>query len=259
MQRTAAVRWILILLAVWVMGGCANSGNPIDPWEKSNRFFYNLNDGMDKYALKPASDVYVKIVPEPIRTCLQNGFDNMEYGNVIVNDFLQGNWHQGASDSVRMFINSTVGIGGLFDVASHMDLPSHDNDFGITLGKWGVQAGPYMVLPFFGPSTARDAPGILVGLATEPIVYIADMPLAAAASLEAVETLVQRARAESEVRFRDAAAIDPYIFTRDAYLQYREGQIHPENKKKNTESIYDEDNEPTTAPATRPNTTIRSK
>src|SRR5690242_16504311 len=109
MQAACAI-YALILL-----GGCATNGSKIDPWEKTNRVFYNINDGMDRYALKPLADGYVKVVPKPIRTGLGNGFDNLGYFNVILNDFLQGKCDQGWSDSGRMLVNSTIGIAGFFD------------------------------------------------------------------------------------------------------------------------------------------------
>ena len=151
---------LLLLAALAGLTGCASTGSKVDPWEKSNRFFYQANDSLDRYALKPLADGYVKVVPQPVRNGIGNGFANLEYGNVILNDFLQARWNQGWSDSGRMLVNSTVGIAGFFDVATPLGLPSHDNDFGITLGKWGAKPGPYLVLPLFGPSSVRDAPGI---------------------------------------------------------------------------------------------------
>ena len=112
--------------------------------------------------------MYVKVIPKPIRSGIGNGFDNLIYFNVVFNDFLQAKWGQGLGDFGRMAANSTIGIGGIFDVATRWGLPSHDNDFGITLGKWGLGPGPYLVLPLLGPSSLRDAPGLAMEYAGHP-------------------------------------------------------------------------------------------
>lgn len=232
-----------------VLGGCASDANHVDPWEKTNRVTYQLNDGLDKYALKPAADTYVKVIPKPVRTGLGNGFDNLGYFNVIANDFLQAKWNQGWSDSGRMAINSSLGIAGIFDVAGPWGLSSHENDFGLTLGQWGCQTGPYLVLPLFGPSTVRDGAGIPVEFATDPTTYLC-LPMRYVIPLYSVEAIDTRSRAEKEIRFRNAAAIDQYVFTRDAYMQYRQAQLHNQTPTTGP-SIYDEEsNEPATAPAT---------
>jgi phospholipid-binding lipoprotein MlaA len=244
--RIVYAGWALIMLS-----GCAGASGNIDPWEKTNRAFYNFDDGLDRVLLKPVSAFYVKVVPEPIRTGLGNGFNNLGYGNVILNDLLQATWPQGLGDIGRMAVNSTIGIAGIFDVASRWGLPSHENDFGITLGKWGAKPGPYLVLPLLGPTTVRDAPGILVANLTNPVTWV-NPPLYVTAPLGTVQAMDTRSRFESALRFRNAAAIDPYIFTRNAYLQYRDNLIH-EGKKPVDQSLYEE--EPETAPSTAPATT----
>ena len=228
-------------LALIMLSGCAGGRGNIDPWEKTNRFFYNFDDGLDRVLLKPMSDFYVKAVPEPIRTGLGNGFDNLGYGNVILNDFLQAKWRQGLNDTGRMAVNSTIGIAGVFDIASKWGLPSHQNDFGITLGKWGAGPGPYLVLPLFGPSTVRDAPGILVASLTNPVTWV-NPPLYVTAPLGTLQAMNGRSRAETALRFRNAVAIDPYVFIRNAYLQYRDHFIH-EGKKPVDQSLYEEEPE----------------
>jgi len=234
------------LFCVSLLPGCAVGPGP-DPWEKTNRAFYNFNDKLDRYALKPVSDAYVKVTPQVVRTSFSNALDNLLYFNVILNDFLQGKFGQGLSDSGRMAANSTAGLGGLFDIATPLNLSSHDNDFGITLATWGVKPGPYMVLPLMGPTTARDVPGIGVGIACNPMTWI-NPPLAANLSVGALTILDGRSRVENEFKFRNTAAIDPYLFTRDAYMQYRDGLIN-DGKPKTGPSIYDEDFGPATAPA----------
>jgi phospholipid-binding lipoprotein MlaA len=239
--------------SLMMLGGCASNGN-VDPWEKTNRFFYNFDEGLDRTVLKPVSDAYVKVVPEPIRTGFGNGFNNLGYADVILNDFLQAKWKQGFGDAGRMAVNSTIGIAGFFDPASKWGLVAHDNDFGITLGKWGVKSGPYLVLPLLGPSSLRDVTGFGTAYVTNPLTWV-NPPLYVTLPLYTVDVIDKRSRVESVLRFRSTAAIDPYVFTRDAYLQYRENRIH-EGTKPVDQSIYEEEPEtsPSTAPATTPTT-----
>ena len=241
---------LLVGIVIGILSGCAGDPKNTDPWEACNRSMYDFNEGLDRYALKPLADAYVQVVPKPVRTGLGNAFDNLGYGNVILNDFLQGKWDQGWSDAGRMAVNSTVGIAGIFDVAGPWRMPSHDNDFGITLGKWGAPAGIYVVLPLFGPSCGRDVPGIGVEIAANPLTW-GGAPLAATISLGVVQAADARARAATEVRFRDAAAIDPYVFTRHAYLQFREGQIHEGQPPAENSGMYDEEPGAASAPAIR--------
>jgi len=237
-----------------MLTGCAADHGNIDPWEKTNRAFYNFDDGLDRVLLKPMADVYVKVIPQPIRTGLGNGFDNLAYGNVILNDFLQGKLQQGLNDTGRMAVNSTIGIAGFFDVESRWGMHSHENDFGITLGKWGVKPGPYLVLPLLGPMTLRDTPGIVVASVTNPVTWV-NPPIGVTVSMGTVRAMDLRSRYDSALRFRNAAAVDPYVFTRTGYLQYRKNLIH-EGKKPVDQSLYDED--PDAAPATVPATTRAS-
>jgi phospholipid-binding lipoprotein MlaA len=248
--RTAM--FVLFGLCVTLCGGCAAGPNKADPWEHANRFLYNFNDGLDRYALKPLADGYTKVIPQPIRSGIGNGFDNLVYFNVIFNDFLQAKWNQGLGDAGRMATNSTIGIGGIFDVATGWGLPAHENDFGITLGKWGYGPGPYIVLPLFGPSSVRDAPGLAMEYAATPTTWLY-LPLEISGPLFTTDTIDLRSRYDSVVKFRSEAAIDPYVFTRDAYLQYRQSRI-ADGKPATEPSFYDEDidSAPATLPATTP-------
>jgi phospholipid-binding lipoprotein MlaA len=240
------------IFAMALLAGCASDPKNIDPYEKTNRFMYSVNEGLDRYALKPLADGYVKFVPKPVRTGLGDAFQNLDYFNVIFNDYLQGNGKQGWSDVRRMALNSTIGIGGILDVATPWGLPSHDNDFGITLGKAGSTSGPYLVLPFFGPSTLRDAPGIGVEIVTNPITWLC-APWYATVPLGVTDAVDARSRYDSVVRFRNEAALDPYVFTRNAYLQYREGQIRegkppPASSDQDLYDVDDSTAQPTTQP-----------
>ena len=233
--------------------GCASGPNPADPWEQTNRFIYNVNDGIDRVALKPASDIYVKVVPPPVRNGIGNGFDNLSYFNVIFNDFLQARWGQGTQDLERMAVNSTIGIGGIFDVGTPWHLPAHDNDFGLTLAQWGYEPGPYLVLPIFGPSTVRDAPGIGVDIVCTPTTWL-DLPLDVWLPLAGAGAVDARSRADKLARFRNEVAVDPYIFTRDAYLQYRANEVsehvhhQPIPQRAAPPSLYDENFDNPSAP-----------
>jgi phospholipid-binding lipoprotein MlaA len=241
---------VLAGVAVSLCGGCASGPYNADPFEKTNRIIYKFNDVLDRVALKPLADGYVKVIPQPIRTGIGNGFDNLIYFNVISNDLLQGKWGQGLGDFGRMAANSTVGIGGIFDVATHWGLPAHDNDLGITLGKWGVGPGPYLVLPLLGPSSLRDASGPVMKYAATPTTYLY-LPVQIYLPLYVVDIVDLRSRFGSSVEhFRNAAAIDPYVFMREAYLQYREAQIH-EGKPPTEQNLYDEDSDAAPS-ATRP-------
>jgi phospholipid-binding lipoprotein MlaA len=236
--RTAAI--FLVGIAFTLCGGCAAGPNPADPWENTNRSIYNFNEGLDRVALKPLADGYVKVIPKPIRTGIGNGFDNLSYFNVIFNDLLQAKWNQGLGDTGRMAVNSTIGIAGFFDVATPWSLPAHRNDFGITMRKWGAGPGPYVVLPLLGPSTLTDTSGIGVKYVCTPTTWL-NLPLYITASLYTVDTVDYRSRFDSVVRFRNDTAIDPYVFTREAYLQYRQEQAHEGQHPATGPSLYDED------------------
>jgi phospholipid-binding lipoprotein MlaA len=239
--------------------GCAGNSknvNPVDPYEKANRFLYNVNEDLDRWALKPISDAYLKFVPTFLRVCLGNAFDNLTYGDVILNDFLQGEARQGVGDLGRMALNSTLGIGGLFDVATDLHLPAHQTDFGLTLAQWGVKPGPYLFIPVFGPSTVRDCTRYGVAVLDDPITWI-DAPWAATIPLSFTYIIDTRSRYGAELRFRSETAIDPYVFTRTAYLQYREGLTHPgKTSPPPDQDLYDvdDDTSSTTQPASQATT-----
>lgn len=214
--------------------GCATlSGPNVDPLEGINRPIYTFNQNVDKYLLKPATDVYEKITPKPVQTMISNFFDNVAYPNVILNDFLQGKAAQGMSDISRFVFNSVFGIVGLFDVSTAMGLKAHEEDFGQTLAVWGAGRGPYLVLPLLGPSTFRDAPGLAVSAATNLLFYVKDstlsIPLGIAkvplgsttVTMGVLGAVDARSRASGGFEFINQAALDPYAFTREAYLQYR--------------------------------------
>ena len=240
MKCTATIA--LLLVCTSLTTGCAtthpghpsidsvNSGvnaDPIDPNEKTNRKFYEFTDMVDRNVLAPVADVYIQYVPNPVQRSIGNFYDNVAYPNVILNDFLQGKIQQGFEDSLRFLINSTVGGAGLFDVATPMGLPQHDEDFGQTLGVWGVSTGSYLFVPLIGPSTYRDVPGLPVSLFTNVLFYAGTFAGGAfAAPITILSIIEKRARLTGPMRIRDQAAIDPYLFVREGFLQQRKHLIY---------------------------------
>ncbi len=217
-----ALTWCLVVLS-----GCASTEEAIeanDLLEPASRKAHAFNDTLDRKILEPVSEVYVKVTTERMRRSVGNFFDNLNQPNVIANDFLQGKVHQGIRDALRFTFNSTLGIGGLFDVASGMDLPRHEEDFGQTLAVWGVHEGSYLELPLLGPSSVRDAPGIAFAIFTSPLYFVDS--LAVSMSLRAVEVVDTRAKLASAIELRRRTALDPYTFTREAYRQRRQFLIY---------------------------------
>ncbi len=221
---------LLVALLVAVMAsGCTTvpqGPDEGDPLEGTNRNVYQFNDALDRNVIKPVADTYVRITPQPVRNSVSNFFDNIGYINVILNDVLQGKIRQGFADSGRFLVNSTVGILGLFDPATPLGLKEHDEDFGQTLGVWGSESGAYLVLPLLGPNSMRDSPGIVVGAVTNILFYLNSAVTIPLGILGAVD---KRAQASSALKFVDEAALDPYIFIREAYHQQRTALIYDGN------------------------------
>ena len=214
---------LTLLLVVALLTGCAGTEtldgeiNP-DPFEDTNRSFYRFNDALDRHVMTPIAENYVKATPEPVRDGITNFFNNLEYLNVILHSFLQGKFGQGVSDLTRFVVNSTIGIGGLFDLATDMGLEEHDEDLGQTLAVWGVNQGPYLYLPFLGPYTARNSPDLASSYFSNPFSYLSTLYLFPVTFLNLIN---DRANLLEATEFVNEAAIDPYSFTREAYLQQR--------------------------------------
>ena len=220
------VRSILLILLL-VTTGCATTNtisddfNPDDPYEKSNRKVFEFNNKLDKLFLRPVTDFYDKATPEFAQTSITNFFANLDDIRISINNLLQGNVIESMSDITRFFINSIFGLGGFFDVASEMGLEKHSEDFGQTLGKWGAKPGPYLMLPFLGPSTTRDA-----------FTFVGDTALAPALSLDdnaARLGLISLDLINTYSAFTGIADIeskDQYAFLRDAYLERRKYEIN---------------------------------
>jgi len=201
-----------------------------DPLESMNRTFHVFNNTLDRFIMKPVVDVYIAALNKDLRGSVSNFYDNLTYPNVVLNSFLQGKAIQGFSDTGRFVVNSTIGVGGLFDAATVFGIEKHDEDFGQTLAVWGVEPGPYLEIPFVGPTTAREIPDFGGSGLTNILTWI-ELPLIVAGFTYAAPLMVlgiidKRARVESELRARDALALDSYVFTREAYIQRRNFLVH---------------------------------
>jgi phospholipid-binding lipoprotein MlaA len=191
---------------------------PQDPWESWNRGVYKFNDALDRGVAKPVARTYVRFVPQPVRTGVRNFFANLDTPTVMVNDALQGKFLAAANDLGRFVLNSTVGLGGLLDPATPAGLARNDEDFGQTLGHWGVHPGPFVELPLLGPSDMRDAPAKLVDTYTNPKQYVRNTNVKY--GLYVLGLVNARANILSlDETLRNV--YDPYAFIRDAYLQHR--------------------------------------
>lgn len=206
--------------------GCASNGverDPRDPWEPMNRAFYDFNDTLDKAILAPVADVYVEL-PQGIRTSVGNFFVNLSYPTTVINQLLQGKFETGMEDAMRFIFNTTLGLAGLIDIAGPTGLARHDEDFGQTFAVWGMGQGPFINWPLLGPSTVRDSAGIPLNLVTGPLFFIdTGVGFIVLGSVDIVDT---RARLIPAIRLRDQTALDPYVFTREAYFQQRLNLIY---------------------------------
>jgi len=246
-----AVRLTCVLAVMLLAAGCATAPGRThgeDPWQGFNRGVYKFNDTVDRATLKPVAKGYVKITPRWFRAGVGNFFSNLSYPITIVNEFLQGKPGTGLHDTGRFLVNSTIGIGGLIDVATRMGLQANDEDFGQTLAVWGVGSGPYIMLPFFGPSSLRDAPSKVVDYFLSPLTYI-DQPWEAEwgeRALDLVHTRAQLLSLDPTLQ----KTFDPYGFTRDAWVQRREFEIYDGNPP--PETLEDESGEPPPDPSIKP-------
>jgi phospholipid-binding lipoprotein MlaA len=226
------------LLANLVIGGllsgCASEPTqPKDEWEGWNRSVHGFNDDLDKAVIKPIAKGYQEYVPEPVNQGVTNFFGNITDIGVMLNDLFQLKMLQGGMDLSRFLINTTVGVGGFFDVATKLDLPKHNEDFGQTLGFWGVPSGNYLVLPLLGPSSPRDAAGLLGDALLNPLTYISFGSSAAVGAAitgaKAVEVTDARADMLTSEKIVDEAAVDRYDFIKNAYQQNREYLVYDGN------------------------------
>ena len=228
-----------LLAAFLVVGGpgaLALDREPGDPLEPANRVSHRVSLYADRALLGPVARAYVRVTPRFFRTGVTNFVDNLTYPNVILNDFLQGKFEQGVADSMRFVINTTFGIAGLLDVATGFGLERHDEDFGQTLARWGVDEIAYLELPLLGPNSVRDVGNIPLAWQTSLIALSGATGLSVpVAILGAVNA---RANASDAIALRDQAALDSYVFTREAYRRRRVYQIMDGETPDEDEELY---------------------
>ena len=221
----------LLLLALFVSTSTAcvsvpGGPEPDDPWEPFNRSMYDFNDGIDKDIIEPVADAYLKI-PDGGRKAIHNFFVNLTYPTTVINQFLQGKFERGFEDTMRFIFNTTFGLLGFIDFAGPTGLARHQEDFGQTFAVWGIPSGNFVTLPVLGPRTVRSAVAWPLDFLSKPLRWI-DTP-GEFVVLVFVDIVDTRARLAPAIRLRDETAFDPYIFTREAYLQQRLNLIHDGN------------------------------
>lgn len=211
------IKAIISITILWSFSVCADHSVDADPFENLNRKVFSFNKYLDDYIARPAAKFYVAVTPEPIEKGVSNFFDNLGEITNIFNAVLQAKFSQAVKDSGRFTINTTLGVAGVFDVAKSFGLrKSEGEDFGQTLGKWGVPEGPYVMLPFLGPTTFRDGPARLIDDLTDPLDYLNKNSEKAAATV--VKLIDTRA---SLLEYDSMLAGDSYMLVRDVYLQKR--------------------------------------
>lgn len=223
-----AQRWLAmgsLLLGASLLAGCATVArpNPNDPLESYNRSMTNFNDKVDAIVFKPVATVYREVTPAPVRTGVRNFFANISDVWSFVNNVLQLRPEAAGSSFMRVNVNTVFGLGGLLDVASELGIDRYKQDFGLTLGRWGVGTGPYLVLPILGPSTLRDTLALPVDMRGNVVRYVD--PVSARNSLYALRVVDVRANLLRAGSVLDSAALDKYSFTRDVFLQVRGNQV----------------------------------
>ncbi len=241
MSHLRSVFKFSLVAAILLMTGCATtnqSAGVSDPLEGYNRAMYQFNDAVDTAILKPVSQGYDAVVPDPISHGVSNFFSNLNDITVIINDLLQGKFYQAYRDTHRFVLNTTVGVGGIFDVASLSGLNKNNEDFGQTLGVWGAEPGAYVVLPFFGPRNVRDSFGLVGDMFTDPVMYVEGDD--ARFALIGTRVIDNRANLLKAEKVLDEAAIDEYTYVRDAYMQRREHLVFDGNPPEDDFDVFED-------------------
>jgi phospholipid-binding lipoprotein MlaA len=235
-KSMVGVRLLLLATLALVLPNCAanHSDDPAaiarqevnDPYEGMNRAFFNFNNALDKAVIEPTAKGYRTVVPRPIRRGIRNFLNNFESPVIFSNDLLQGEWNRASVTFSRFFLNTTVGIGGIFDVAKHADLVRHDEDFGQTLATWGAGEGPFIVLPLFGPAPPRDMAGLVLDRAFNPLTYFNDTDVyIASATMTTFDLIDLRAENIENVDSIERTSLDYYATMRSIYRQNRRSEI----------------------------------
>ena len=236
-RMTCIPYFVATLGAALALSGCATGSNPRDPLESYNRAMFSFNDKLDQVVLKPVATAYQDTLPSFVQTGIGNFFGNIGDVWTAVNNLLQGKLEDGMTDVMRVAVNSTMGFLGLLDIGSEAGLPKHKEDFGQTLGTWGMKSGPYVVLPVFGSSTVRDTAAFPVDLSADLWSY--KDPVNVRNIGTGIRMIDQRAALLGASSLIEDAALDKYVFTRDAYLQRRQSLIQDGRSKKDIEEdIY---------------------
>ena len=224
----AGLRAALAACALAAAAGCATTASdPRDPLEGYNRAMQSFNDFADDAVLKPVARGYKAVMPELLRNMVRNFFANIEDVPIGLNNMLQGKFLDGMSDWFRVIVNTTFGVLGLQDIASDMRIEKHNEDFGQTFGRWGIGDGPYLVLPLLGPKTVRDTAGWVGDFTVDPVSYV--RPIAARNTALGVRYLSWRTDLLDASTMFEEAALDRYVFLRDAYLQRRRSLVYDGN------------------------------
>lgn len=226
-----------LILGVLLLQACATVANPDrrDPLESMNRSIFDFNDKVDRYALEPIAKGYQAVTPDFFRRGVGNFFNNLDDVWSIFNNAIQGRKDDTGDSIGRVMVNSTLGFGGLLDIASELNIERHPSNFALTLGRWGVGAGPYVVLPLLGPATVRDLAAYPVDFQGNLVTQIPDEPSRTGLSiLGVVDTRAQYLRAGQVV---NGAALDKYSFFRDAYLQRQRNRIYDGNPPEEEEAL----------------------
>ncbi|MBR0568314.1 VacJ family lipoprotein [Azoarcus sp. L1K30] len=230
-MRSCGSRARTVLLAAFVLvlgSGCATTAsNPQDPLEGYNRAMFSFNEGVDKVLIKPAAQAYETVLPSPVRTGVSNVFGNLGDPWVGLNNLLQGKFADALSDMMRFLFNSTFGFVGWVDIASEMGFPKHDEDFGQTLGRWGVGEGAYVVLPILGPRTLRDAAALPADMAGDIVNGVGDIPTRN--TLTGLRIVNTRANLLGIDKTLSEGTLDKYSYVRDFYLEQRRYKVFDGN------------------------------
>lgn len=258
MKRTAAALLLAAALAGCATAPLAGNGmaapapaaatNPADPWEAWNRKVFAFNDAIDEAVVKPVAEGYRKVLPQFVRTGIDNVFGNLGDIWSTVNQFLQGKVQLGMEMGMRVLLNTTFGIGGLLDIATEAKLPRRSEDFGQTLGRWGVGPGPYVVLPLLGPSTVRDTGGLVVDRAVAAPSRLGENDTERY-SITGVQVVNTRANLLSTTQLIGEVALDRYSFVRDGYLARRSDQVYDGSPPLENLDPGDDEKDPPAAPA----------
>ncbi|PIT75970.1 ABC transporter [Limnohabitans sp. JirII-29] len=231
-------RALVCASALVFLGGCATgpNANPKDPLEPMNRSITRFNDSLDDNVLKPVATGYRDVTPELVQKGVRNVFNNLSDMWSTVNSGLQLKGRDTAESFMRVVVNTVFGVYGIFDVATEIKLQRHLEDFGQTLGYWGVPNGPYLVLPLLGPSTVRDTAGLPFDTSADAVRQVEHIPTRNSAM--ALRIVEKRASLLNAGNLLEEASLDKYSFTRDAYLQYRRSQIYDGNPPDEDEPDY---------------------